>query len=59
MTRCRDCAEAGVDDFLAQATRKTSCSSFAMSRPRKAGGDVPATAPMMRLRWRRPMSASP
>ncbi len=60
MTAAAIAAEAGVDDFLAQATPEDKL----QADPRRAGrraswSPCAATAPTTRRRWPRPMSASP
>ena len=60
MTAAAIAAEAGVDDFLAQATPEDKLAAH----PRGAGARASsspcaATAPTTRPRWPRPMSASP
>jgi K+-transporting ATPase ATPase B chain len=59
MTAAAIAAEAGVDDFLAQATPEDKLKLIATSRPRASWWRCAATAPTMRRRWRRPTSASP
>ncbi len=59
LTAAAIAAEAGVDDFLAEATPEA---KLALIRKEQAEGGwwrCVATAPTTRPRWRRPMSASP
>jgi K+-transporting ATPase ATPase B chain len=57
LTAAAIAAEAGVDDFLAEATPETKL----QLHPRRAGAGplvaMTATAPTTRRRWRRPTSA--
>jgi K+-transporting ATPase ATPase B chain len=55
--RRRHRAEAGVDDYIAEARRRTSSRASAANRPAAAWWRWSATAPTMRRRWRRPTSA--
>jgi K+-transporting ATPase ATPase B chain len=59
MTAAAIAAEAGVDDFLAQATPENKLSSSVRNRPRASSSPCAATAPTTPRRWPRPMSASP
>jgi len=52
-------SEAGVDDFIAEATPRPSSSISAPSRPAGGWWRCAATGPTTRRPWRRPMSASP
>ncbi len=52
-------SEAGVDDFLAQATPEDKLAYIRREQQGAASSPCAATAPMMRRRWPRPMWASP
>ena len=58
LTAAAIAAEAGVDDFLAQATPEDKLELIREEQAEgKLRGDDAATAPTTRRRWRRPMSA--
>lgn len=59
MTAAAIAAEAGVDDFLAQATPENKLELIREEQARASLSPCAATAPTTRRRWRRPMSASP
>ena len=60
LTAAAIAAEAGVDDFLAEATPEKKLELHPQGAGRRpAGGDDAATAPTTRRRWPRPTSAWP
>ncbi len=60
MTAAAIAAEAGVDDFLAQATPEDKLKLIREEQAARASSSpCAATAPTTPRRWRRPMSASP
>ena len=57
LTAAAIAAEAGVDDFLAQATPEAKLKLIRDEQARASWWPCAATAPTTRRRWRRPMSA--
>ena len=59
LTAAAIAAEAGVDDFLAEATPEAKLELIRESRPGASSSPCAATAPTTRRRWRRRTSGSP
>ena len=59
LTAAAIAAEAGVDDFLAQATPEDKLELIRAEQARASSSPCAATAPTTRRRWPRPTSASP